>query len=327
MHNIDPLISFGPHKVAMVAYHMFLHLWYYLVIGIFIGVAFNVFMPRGTLNRLKRNASGTGAIFAATLIGIISPLGSYAAIPTLVAFLRIGIPLATVMAFLTASPLINPYMFAITFQILGAKMAFARLLSAVTIGVLTGLSFKYLGRFRPFRNGSTAIGVPSFAKEMSLSQEIEHRDNPDPPGTGGEKAGGLANPNRWKSFFRECFKMTRYAGKWFVMSIILAAFIDVYVPADWVVKSLGGNTYSLVLAAGMAIPLYVCGGGAVPFIWELMRSGMDQGAALTFFIAGPVTRVAPMLTVISLLGFPSFIGYFSISMFAALALGFLYHFV
>ena len=327
MHDIDTLLSFGPHRVAMVAYHMFLHLWYYLIIGIFIGVAFNVFMPPGMLNRLKQDASGTRAIIVATLLGIVSPLGSYAAIPTLVAFLRIGIPLATVMAFLTASPLINPYMFTITFQILGPKMAFARLLSAITIGILTGSAFRYLARFRPFQNGSAAIAVPSFAKEMMLSKKTELRDDPAAKGTGREKFAGMGNPNRWKAFFRECFKMTGYAGKWFVMSIILAAVIDVYVPSDWIVKSLGGHTYSLLLAAGMAIPLYVCGGGAVPFIWELMRSGMDQGAALTFFIAGPVTRVAPMLTVISLLGYPSFIGYFSISMSAALLLGFLYHFV
>jgi uncharacterized protein len=306
---------------------MFLHLWYYLVIGILIGVAFNVFMPPGMLNRLKQNAGGTSGILVATLLGIVSPLGSYAAIPTLVAFLRIGIPLATVMAFLTASPLINPYMFTITFQILGPKMAFARLLSAITIGVLTGLAFRYLARFRPFQNGTAPIAVPSFDKEMGLSNKTELRDAPSTMGSRGEKFAGMGNPNKWKAFFRECFKMTRYAGKWFAMSIILASVIDVYVPADWIVKSLGGYTYSLLLAAGMSIPLYVCGGGAVPFIWELMKSGMDQGAALTFFIAGPVTRVAPMLTVISLLGYPSFIGYFSISMSAALILGFLYHFV
>jgi len=327
MHDLGPLNSFGLHRVAMTAFHMFLHLWYYLIIGIFIGVAFNVFMPRGTLNRLKQNASGTRAIIVATLLGIISPLGSYAAIPTLVAFLRIGIPLATVMAFLTASPLVNPYMFTITFQILGPKMAFARLLSAIAIGILTGLAFRYLARFRPFQNGFAAISVPSFAKEMMLSKKIEARDDPSTQGTGGEKFAGIGNPNKWKAFFRECYKMTFYAGKWFAMSIILAAVISVYVPSDWIVKSLGGHTYSLLLAAGMAIPLYVCGGGAVPFIWELMRSGMDQGAALTFFIAGPITRVAPMLTVISLLGYPSFIGYFSISMAAALIFGFLYHFI
>ena len=327
MHDLGPLNSFGLHRVAMTAYHMFLHLWYYLIIGIFIGVAFNVFMPPGMLNRLKQNASGTRAIFVATLLGVVSPLGSYAAIPTLVAFLRIGIPLATVMAFLTASPLMNPYMFTITLQILGPKMAFARLLSAITIGVLTGLTFQYLARFRPFQNGSAAVAVPSFAKEMSLSRKTELRGNPHSMGTAGEKLAGVGNPNKWKAFFRECFKMTRYAGKWFAMSIILAAMISVYVPSDWIVKSLGGHTYSLLLAAGMAIPLYVCGGGAVPFIWELMKSGMDQGAALTFFIAGPVTRVAPMLTVISLLGYPSFIGYFSISMSAALIFGFVYHFI
>ena len=77
----------------------------------------------------------------------------------------------------------------------------------------------------------------------------------------------------------------------------------------------------------MAIPFYVCGGGAVPLIWNLLSTGMDQGAALTFFIAGPVTRIAPMVTVVALLRYKAFAIYVSVSMACAIILGFLYHFL
>ena len=82
----------------------------------------------------------------------------------------------------------------------------------------------------------------------------------------------------------------------------------------------------IAIAAAMAIPFYVCGGGAVPLVWDLMRSGMDQGAALTFFIAGPVTRIAPMLTVIALLRYKAFAVYILVSMIGALLMGLFYHF-
>jgi uncharacterized membrane protein YraQ (UPF0718 family) len=121
--------------------------------------------------------------------------------------------------------------------------------------------------------------------------------------------------------------MTRYPAKWFVFSIVLAAIVDVYVPSDWIVRSLGGHAYSLLLATAMAIPFYVCGGGAVPLVFELMRAGMDQGAALTFFIAGPVTRIAPMITVIALVKYKAFTVYIMMSMFCAVAFGYMYRFL
>jgi uncharacterized protein len=102
---------------------------------------------------------------------------------------------------------------------------------------------------------------------------------------------------------------------------------DVYVPTDWIIRALGGHTYSLLLAAAMAIPFYVCGGGAVPLIMDLMSTGMDQGAALTFFVAGPVSNIAPMVTVIALLRYRAFVVYIGVSLICAIALGFIYHYL
>jgi hypothetical protein len=332
MYDIDTLFSFRPYRVAMVAYAMFFQLWYFLGIGIAVGVAFNVFMPPGKINWIYRNANSTRAIIVAALLGAISPLGSYAVIPTFATLLRIGMPLATVMAFLASSPLINPFIFTMTFQILGPKMAFARLLSAIIVGILTGSSFKYLEHFWPLQNNFETITVPSFfAKGLRTSNPIDVCDNSSALDAKCEKFVGVKNAiparNKWKTFFIECLKMTRYTGKWFVISIILAAVVDVYVPNDWIVRSLGGHTYSILLAVAMAIPFYVCGGGAVPLVLQLMHSGMDQGAALAFFIAGPVTRISPMATVVALVGYRSLVVYFVISMFTAFILGFLYHFV
>lgn len=320
--DVDALFSFGPYRVAVIAYSMFMKLWYFLAIGIVIGAAFNTFFPTDKIKKMIRGSDSLTAITIAALVGAVSPLGSYAIIPIFTVFLSMGIPLATIMTFLTASPMINPYMFYITWQFLGLKMALARTVSAVLAGLLTGLVFKWL---KP-HNGFGIDGDVNAAPEGSSPFKSEMQCLTSKGRISSILTGKNENSiTLWKQFILQCFKMTRYPGKWFVFSIILAAIVDVYVPSDWIVRSLNGHFYSLLLTVAMAIPFYVCGGGAVPLVSELMRAGMDQGAALAFFIAGPVTRIAPMVTVIALVRYKAFAVYILVSVFCAIAFGYVYN--
>jgi len=61
-------------------------------------------------------------------------------------------------------------------------------------------------------------------------------------------------------------------------------------------------------------------------VWNLICTGMDKGAAPTFLIAGPVTKIAPMVTVIALLKYKAFGIYIGITMASAIILTFFYHF-
>lgn len=332
MFDIDTLLSlsFGPYRVAMIAYDMFLRLWYYLVIGIVLSAAFTVFVPTGKVNWIFRNAHSLKAIFIASLLGVISPLGSYAVIPIFVSLLGMGIPLAPVMAFLAASPIINPFIFYLTTQMLGLQMALAIVISTFFVGVATGLAFLYLSRFPSFQNNPGTLAFPNFG-QASLPSNMKADDDSIPLDAKIEKLAAMMDHKpigkKWKVFYIQCLKMTKHIGIWFALSIILAAVVDVYIPVDWIVRSLGGHSYSLLLATAMAIPFYVCGGAAIPLVWDLMRTGMDQGAALTFFIAGPVTKIAPMVTVIFLMRYKVFGVYIGVTMVSAIVLGYFYHFV
>ena len=59
-------------------------------------------------------------------------------IPLIAAFLAMGVPLAPVMAFWLASPLMDPSMFALTTGVLGLEFAVAKTLIALGMGVLGG---------------------------------------------------------------------------------------------------------------------------------------------------------------------------------------------
>ena len=327
---MDALFDFGPYRVAVIAFDMFLRLWYFLVIGIVLAAAFNVFVPPARVRAIFHHAGGVRGILIAAVLGTLSPMGSYAVIPIFVALLEIGIPMAAVMTFLTASPLINPFMFAITLQMLGLKMALARTFSALLVGILVGLLFRYCERYPSFRSNPPIRAQATPQRARGVRNLVA--DGPSPDAEAGiERLSVMMTPerqvNKGRAFVVQCIKIAKHPGKWFAFSIILAAIVDVYVPNDWIVRSLGGHTYSLLLAAAMSIPFYVCGGGAVPLIWNLMSTGMDQGAALTFFVAGPVTRIAPMVTVIALLRYKAFALYIGVSLVGAIVLGFIYHYL
>jgi uncharacterized membrane protein YraQ (UPF0718 family) len=226
---------------------------------------------------------------------------------------------------------VNPFIFFITMEMIGLKMALAITFSSVIVGIITGLFFRRLSRFPSFQDNPGTFADLSLTNKWGLSEETDTDENSIAMYAKVEKLAVMMESktleNKWKAFFVQCIKMAKYPGKWFIISIILAAVVEEYIPSDWIVRFFKGHPYSILLAAAMAIPLYVCGGGAVPLVWDLMRAGMDQGAALSFFIAGPVTRIAPMITFIALLRYKAFGIYIGVSMALAIILGFLYRYV
>ena len=68
------------YTVLATSGKMFWHLWYLLALGIVLGSLVSVFMPRKELSSLAQE-SGLKGILMASLLGAISPLGSYAVIP------------------------------------------------------------------------------------------------------------------------------------------------------------------------------------------------------------------------------------------------------
>jgi uncharacterized membrane protein YraQ (UPF0718 family) len=311
------LYSFAPTKILIISWNMLGQLWKYLLIGIFISAFYNTFVPKAKSEMIFHRAGTYTAIIIASFIGMLSPLGSYAVLPIFASLLAMGLPLAPIMAFLTSSPIVNPFLVYATTAMLGWKMTAAILISAFFTGVITGLAFKWFSKYSTFKNqpGKYNDLINHICHDMSESEKYAALS---------KQLGAGAVKNKAKFFAVHCLKMTKYLGKWFVFSIILAAVIEVCIPPDWIVRSLGGSFFSLLMACAMAIPFYVCNGGAIPLVYNLLANGMDPGAALTFFIAGPVTRIAPMVTVIALVRYRVFGVYIGITLLCAVAAGWIY---
>ena len=83
------------------------------------------------------------AIIAAGFFGGLSPFCSCGVVSLIAGFLRAGVPLAPVMAFWIASPLMDPEMFILVSAVLGTSFALAKTVFAISTAIFPVLQWKF----------------------------------------------------------------------------------------------------------------------------------------------------------------------------------------
>jgi uncharacterized protein len=259
---------------------LFTSLWYYVLLGAFAAVVMARFMNKATVREFLTRG-GYAPIVIASIVGVLSPMCTFAAIPLAGGLLAAGVPLPPLMAFIIASPLMNPSLFVITWGIMGAEMAIARTLSALFLGIAGGL----LTEFTLARRGDVSLHL----RRGFATGDANCFPPPD------SEVGSFAE--RVKSFARSSLHMTMFISKYFALALVIAGTVQALVDPRWIAGLLGGGGFRSALLGGLlGIPLYVCGGGTVAMIGVLVAMGMGQGAALAFFITGPATKISTIVS-------------------------------
>ncbi len=229
------------------------------------------------------------AIIIGSVLGILSPLPTYAAIPIGLSLIPLGLPFGAVMAFVIASPLINPSIFFLTLTQMGPEIALARVFASLIISLAGGLLF------------------------LSIK-------NPQFPDSAFQLSSKTPRP-----FLIELWRSTLFFTKYFTIAILISAAVKALVSPQFVTQILGQQIErSLLVAIALGVPFYSCGGAAIPFVEVLSEMGMDKGAVLTFFIAGPVTKLETMYIFKSLLGIKYFLLYLLLTLGGAFLSGLLF---
>lgn len=254
----------------------------------------------------------TMIIFAA-ILGGLSPFCSCGVIPLIAALLSMGVPLASVMAFWLASPVIDPSMFVLTSGLLGIEFAIAKTIAAIGLGLIGGsitLALTQKGFFSdPLREGV---------------------------GNGGCGAVSLRSPNQllWKfwteserrlKFMAMFLTTTLFLLKWLTLAFLLESLMLAYVPADWIASALGGTgVVPIITATLVGVPAYLNGYAALPLVSGLVEQGMTPGAGLAFLVAGGVTSLPAAIAVFALVKRPIFILYLAIALTGSMASGLIF---
>jgi uncharacterized membrane protein YraQ (UPF0718 family) len=261
------------------SYDLFLNLGPFLLISIALNVAAVQYFKYRKINFSSR--SEIVSILLAALIGLVSPLPTYAAIPIGMSLMAVGVPFSAMIAFVISSPLMNPSIFFLTVTQIGWEMAIIRtgvaFLVAVTGGLLTIKLFRSINTIQPCK--------------------VDTQSKPT------------------RSVWMELFRNSIYVSKTFSIAILISAAVKALISPQLVERMLGGDANSSTLAAiALGIPFYTCGGAAIPFIDTLMQMGMNKGAVLAFFISGPATKAETFYAYNKLLGKKVLLFYLSLTL-------------
>ena len=115
----------------------------------------------------------------------------------------------------------------------------------------------------------------------------------------------------------------RFDGLAPLAGVLLSALFQRYVPADAFAGLFGRENegFGLLLAATIGVPLYACGGGTIPLLVQWLNSGMSMGAAASFMITGPATKVTNLGALKIVLGIRHFLLYLGFVMAFSLLTG------
>ena len=274
----------------------------YWVAGMVIGSLVSVFAKNAIhslFGGLKDKKMGIWGVIPASLLGTLSPLCMYGTIPIAASFSRQGMRDDWLAAFMMSSILLNPQLMLYSTALGGQALA-VRLVTCIFCGILAGLLVHFLwGKKEFFR-------FDGFA-----------------PGPGRD-----TDPNLFLRFLKNLGRNVRATGPYFLIGVLLSALFQRYVPADAFASLFGENEgFGLLLAATVGVPLYACGGGTIPLLQQWLASGMSMGAAASFMITGPATKITNLGALKIVLGFRHFFLYLVYVMLFSMVSGFIVNLV
>jgi len=281
--------------VAETLHREFVYLWYYFelqlgqifpywVLGMALGSVVSVFLKErihGTFRALGERKLGVVGIFAASMLGIASPLCMYGTIPIAASFSKSGIRDDWLAAFMMSSILLNPQLI-IYSTALGTVALTVRILSCFLCGVLAGLLLRWFYKEKGFF-------------DFSGFEEPKNKDT---------------DPNLLIRFLKNLWRNIKATGLYFLFGIVLSVLFQRYIPAGWISGLFGKNEgFGVLLAATIGVPLYACGGGTIPLLIQWLSNGMSMGSAAAFMITGPATKITNLGAVKIVLGIKRFLLY------------------
>ena len=286
----------------------FISFWYYFeiqfnqifiywLLGILIGSLISV-LAKDKIHKffllIEKKNLGILGIFIASILGILSPLCMYGTIPIAASFSKQGMKDEMLGAFIMSSILLNPQLLVHT-SALGIEIVLIRLNTCILVGFLAGLFIRLFYKNKPFFR-------------FNKLYEVRNKD---------------IDPNILMRILKNIGRNIKATGPYFLVGIIISVLFQMYVPTDVVTSLFGENNgYAVLLAATIGVPLYVCGGGTIPLLQDWLNQGMSLGAATSFMITGPATKITNLGALKIVLGNKNFILYLLFTMISSTCIGF-----
>jgi hypothetical protein len=255
---------------------------------------------------------------AAAIVGGLTPFCSCGVIPLVAGLFAAGVPLAPVMAFWIASPLMDPTQFFVIAGTLGIGFAVAKTMAAVGMGLLGGYGTMLL----------TRSGL--LVTQESLRESVQPKSCCSKSSRKIEAAAPVwrfwEDGERSKVFLNAAAKTAWFLVRWLALAFAIESAMTAWIPPAVIAQWLGAGPFAIPLAVLIGIPVYINGLAAVPFVDGLIQLGMSPAAGLAFMLATTATGFAAMTAVWALVKPRVFALYIAFAMIGALVAGYSYQF-
>lgn len=302
-------------SVAIVWWDVALDILPLFLLAILLGALIEEFLSERTISRFLTGRN-PGTMLLASIGGAVIPLCTCGMVPLAVSLRRRGGDLKHVFGFLTAGAAVSIPVLLLTGSVLGVGWAAIRFAGSVVFGLFAGYAAPWV-----LRSAAARSALPSGAGATALTT------GGPPPGP--ERAAhpvelGLAptRPSRLRSVLRRFVGQTREYAPWILVSLLLAAVVDVLVPRHLIDVLYGQRTTMGALVASVTgFPFYFCSGAELPLVKELLAKGMGPGSAAAMMLAVPIVNIPTLGVVSKWLGPGAAVRYLALCVLGATALG------
>ncbi len=249
------------------------------LIVLFIGITFLVgliqeYVPDETIKRALGGRHRILGSFLGAGFGALTPFCSCSTIPLLLGMLNAGVPFASAMAFLFASPLLNPVIVSLFILLMGWKITALYFAVTFLAAIVIGLMLDSLGFAAQVKSVAAVRGCCDCEQAEDAKSRVQRSA-------------------------RFAFSLFRQLVPYLLLGAGIGAFIHGFVPTELISSIAGsGNPFAVPVAAIIGVPIYIRAETMIPIGLALIEKGMGTGAVLALVIGGAGASI-PELTLLS----------------------------
>ncbi|WDE97027.1 permease [Lentisphaera profundi] len=211
-------------------------------------------------------------VIKSVFLGLPLPICSCGVLPLAVSLRSKGLSKGGVNGFLVSTPQTGIDSFLVASSFFSLPFAFAKLLIALILGLITGIGSNLIEDEETFLIDDEAV---ESAKE-----------------------------NKFKSWWQHSLMVLESIWLWLFIGIAISSLISVLAESLELSKIIEPFTLwqQMGLMLLISLPLYVCATASIPIAAGFVLMGVHPAAALVFLIAGPATNAAVILPISKILG-------------------------
>ena len=299
------------------------HILTCLLPAFFIAGAISVFIKKDFILRyLGGQAKKYISYSLASVSGAILAVCSCTILPLFASIRKRGAGLGPAVTFLFSGPAINIAAIFLTMSVLGFKIGLARIISAILLSILVGLSMQAIFREKAGKGGLfteeykeikvgkkvlviffiAMIGV-LVVNGLQIDQVIKYSLMILLALTATAIAIFKFRQETTKEWLKETWTFTKMLLPILFVGVFIAGFIMPFLPQTLIEKVVGSNSIIGNLVASIfGAFMYFSTLTEIPILQALIAKGMSKGPALALLLAGPSLSLPNMLVIRKVLG-------------------------